>query len=205
MAAKKKPEERKAEILNVAEKIFAQKGYEETSVEDILKVLNLSKGGFYYHFESKEAVLDAIIERYTTQIESSAKAVVENDEWNATTKMMMLLSAIQVRTQESEELLEQLHKPDNWTMHMKSLLESCRSIAPLFGMVARQGITSGEFQMKYPEEIMEALFMTATIWFDEAFFELTKEERKRKEAAFIEMAEKCTGVKPGVFQLTREL
>ncbi len=53
---------RKKQILETAEALFAERGYEATSVQDILDVLHLSKGSFYHHFESKEQVLQKICE-----------------------------------------------------------------------------------------------------------------------------------------------
>ena len=53
---------RKKQILDTAEALFAERGYEETGVQDILDVLHLSKGSFYHHFESKEQVLQRICE-----------------------------------------------------------------------------------------------------------------------------------------------
>ena len=57
-----KGEIRKRQILETAESLFAERGYEATSVQDILDVLHLSKGSFYHHFESKEIVLQKICE-----------------------------------------------------------------------------------------------------------------------------------------------
>lgn len=204
MATKKKPGERRNEILDTAEKIFITKGYEETSVEDILKVLQLSKGGFYYYFESKEEVLDSIIRRYTDQIVKAAQMVVDNTKMNAQEKFIQMLGAIKLSNEESDEMLTQLHRPNNRTMHLKSLLETVNALAPIFGRIARQGMEEGIFTMDYPEEIMEALCMTASIWFDEAFFDLTKEEKMKRAAAFIEMAEKCVGVTKNTFGQLRE-
>lgn len=56
----RKGEEKRQEILNVAERLFCLKGYRETSVQDILDVLKTSKGSFYHHFESKESVLETL-------------------------------------------------------------------------------------------------------------------------------------------------
>lgn len=53
----RKGDEKRQAILDVAEKLFYTKGYEATSVQDILDVLDTSKGSFYHHFESKEQVL----------------------------------------------------------------------------------------------------------------------------------------------------
>ena len=54
---------RKKQILETAEKLFTEKGYQTTSVQDILDELGLSKGSFYHHFESKELVLRTICEQ----------------------------------------------------------------------------------------------------------------------------------------------
>lgn len=59
----RKGEEKRLEMLAVAERLFCLKGYEATSVQDILDVLHISKGGFYHHFVSKEAVLEALFAR----------------------------------------------------------------------------------------------------------------------------------------------
>lgn len=56
----RKGDEKRQDILTVAEKLFCTKGYEATSVQDILDVLHVSKGGFYHHFSSKEALLQTM-------------------------------------------------------------------------------------------------------------------------------------------------
>lgn len=71
---------KRLEILNAAEKLFCTKGYEATSVQDILDVLHASKGGFYHHFASKEELLKTLCaqraeraKEYTQELLSSAK------------------------------------------------------------------------------------------------------------------------------------
>ena len=59
----KKGDLRRQAILDTAEALFFERGYEETSVQDILDAMELSKGGFYHHFESKMAVLEAVSAR----------------------------------------------------------------------------------------------------------------------------------------------
>lgn len=59
----RKGDEKRQELLNTAEKLFCQHGYEKTSVQDILNAAGLSKGGFYHHFTSKEEVLTALCTR----------------------------------------------------------------------------------------------------------------------------------------------
>lgn len=59
----RKGEEKRQELLNAAEKLFCARGYEGTSVQDILTAAGMSKGGFYHHFASKEDVMKALCAR----------------------------------------------------------------------------------------------------------------------------------------------
>ena len=67
----KKGEIKKQEIMNTAEELFCRKGYEHTSVQDIIDALDTSKGSFYHHFVSKEALLEEICARRADQISAS--------------------------------------------------------------------------------------------------------------------------------------
>ena len=76
----RKGDERRQELLNAAERLFCTKGYEATSVQDILDVLHLSKGGFYHHFASKDEVLRGLCDRRAQRAaEDTAQAFSEAD------------------------------------------------------------------------------------------------------------------------------
>ncbi|MEI3178564.1 MAG: helix-turn-helix domain-containing protein [Lachnospiraceae bacterium] len=68
MRVVKEAEERKNEILDVAERLFGEKGFDNTSTNDILEEIGIARGTLYYHFKSKEDILDAMIERMTEQL-----------------------------------------------------------------------------------------------------------------------------------------
>ncbi|MBQ2952065.1 MAG: TetR/AcrR family transcriptional regulator [Clostridia bacterium] len=57
----RKGEARRQEILNAAEELFLSRGYDATSVQDVLEALHISKGGFYHHFATKEDVLRCLV------------------------------------------------------------------------------------------------------------------------------------------------
>ena len=59
----KKGDVKRTQILDTAEKLFFERGYDRTSVQDILDELHLSKGGFYHYFDAKDSVLRAVSER----------------------------------------------------------------------------------------------------------------------------------------------
>ena len=55
--------EKRNEILDVAQRLVYTKGYEQMTIQDILDDLQISKGAFYHYFDSKQALLEALIER----------------------------------------------------------------------------------------------------------------------------------------------
>lgn len=63
---------RRNEILDAAEQLFVTKGFDETSTNDILEQVGIARGTLYYHFKSKEKILDAMIrENYGNASEKS--------------------------------------------------------------------------------------------------------------------------------------
>jgi AcrR family transcriptional regulator len=66
----KVPEERKQELIDTAERLFLEKGYEQTTVADIVREIEVAQGTFYYYFSSKEEILEAIIEKDITALEA---------------------------------------------------------------------------------------------------------------------------------------
>lgn len=116
----RKGDERKQEILTVSERLFCQKGYDATSVQDILDVLHCSKGAFYHHFLSKDAVLDTICTRRAESACERAAAQLSNSENEAPmTRLNLLFSA-----------LLPLHREDHSFMAMLlPLLDRAESMA----------------------------------------------------------------------------
>ena len=76
----RKGDEKRRELLNVAEALFCRLGYEKTSVQDILDATDLSKGGFYHHFASKEEVLNALCKRRAEQAAVSTAEMLSQAE-----------------------------------------------------------------------------------------------------------------------------
>src|SRR5215469_14412274 len=66
---------RRAELVDVAQRLFLEKGYERTTINDVIAATQLSKGAFYHHFRAKEELLEAIAERFAQQALSVATAV----------------------------------------------------------------------------------------------------------------------------------
>ena len=89
----KKGDRRRQEILNTAELLFCRKGYEQTSIQDILDVLNTSKGSFYHYFISKEALLAAICGKRAEQLYASVTEQIPEGK-NAVERLNILFSGM---------------------------------------------------------------------------------------------------------------
>lgn len=76
----KKGIERRDQIIEAAEKLFYEKGYEQTSVQDVLDALSLSKGGFYHYFQSKIELLEAVCRRQSVRDAEDMTAAVARQE-----------------------------------------------------------------------------------------------------------------------------
>ena len=63
----KAPDERRSELIATAQQLFYTKGYERTSVSDIVKAVGVAQGTFYYYFGSKQAILEALVAELTAQ------------------------------------------------------------------------------------------------------------------------------------------
>lgn len=74
----KEAEERRNEILDAADELFGRKGFDGTSTNDILEKVGIARGTLYYHFKSKEDILDALIQRYEEQMYSAAAAAAKD-------------------------------------------------------------------------------------------------------------------------------
>ena len=128
----KEHDERKNEIIDTAERLFAIKGYEQCSVNDILTEIGIAKGTFYHYFKSKEEVLDAVIGKATGMIAEQVTKVVENKNLSAEDKLLQAFLAMQIENQMQEGLLEEMHKVENSLMHQKSLVSIMKVLTPIF-------------------------------------------------------------------------
>ncbi len=82
----KDPIERRNEILDAAETLFTTKGYNETTIIDILKAVGIAKGTFYYYFKSKEELLFELARQVVEEMQTASKAIIQTKELNAIEK-----------------------------------------------------------------------------------------------------------------------
>ena len=193
----KEAEERKNEILDVAGRLFGEQGYDATSTNDILKEIGIARGTLYYHFKSKEEILDAMIDRMTEQILEKAKSIVKQTEIPVLQRFTMMMLALNISDGSfGHEILEQVHKPQNALMHQKIQEKLVVVLTPLIATLITEGISQGICQTDYPEEVAEMTFLYSYTAFDD-LMEYSEEEKKKKMTAFIYNLERLLNMEQG--------
>lgn len=149
----KEAEERKNEILDVAERLFGTKGFDNTSTNDILNEIGIARGTLYYHFKSKEDILDAMIERMSRQLIKKATDIFNQKGIPVLQRLTMMMMALNVDGNLGQEVMEQVHKPQNALLHQKMQDGLLVGINPLITSLIEEGIAQGICHTDYPAEV----------------------------------------------------
>lgn len=180
--------ERRNEILDVAERLFCSRGYDQTSTNDILAEIGIARGTLYYHFSSKEDILDAMIDRILNEIVRRASQIALDGSIPVLERMTQTILASNVDTKTGDMILEQMHKPQNALMHAKMQERLLKQLIPLFTKLIEDGISQGLMQTDDPEDTIEMLLLYANTVFDDAIA-YSEKEKKKKVLAFISNTE----------------
>lgn len=175
---------RRSEILDAAEKLFGTKGYDSTSTGDILRELGIARGTLYYHFKSKEDILDAMIDRLTQALAARAAEVLDRKDIPVLQRLTLMMQSLQVNNALGHEIMSQVHKPQNALMHQKMQERMLTAVVPLVTSLLQEAREQGLCQTRYPEEVTEMTLLYASTVFDE-LSGLSEEKRQEKVLAFI--------------------
>lgn len=199
----KEAEERKEEILDAAEKLFGTKGFDHTSTNDILEAVGIARGTLYYHFKSKEEILDGVIERISNRLMLDAGKVIRDTELPVLERLTKAILALNVESEIGHEVMEQVHRPQNALMHQKMQQQLLDGITPLFTELVKEGVRQGICHTDYPGEVVEMTLIYANTAFDELNMEgLSQEKREQKIDGFIYNIERLMGMEEGSLQDT---
>jgi AcrR family transcriptional regulator len=195
----RKRDSRLAAILDAAGPLFASKGYEATTVADILDAVGMGKGTFYHYFDSKEEVLAAVVARLTSRAVERASAAANAPGLDAHPKMIRLIQAINLAQTPDGAVIDELHHPANASLHRAAMVGTIRQVAPIMAQVAEQGIAEGIYSTPNPLETVELLLTGISALFDDGFFAWTPEELASRAREVVRVTELALGARPGSF------
>jgi AcrR family transcriptional regulator len=191
MRISKEPEERKAELIDAAERLFLEKGYDSTAVGDIVKAVGVAQGTFYYHFKSKEDILGAIIISET----------VSRTDLTPPEKLAEVIGAVFDTITEKQELIESLHRPGNALIHDTMKRMTIDIMVPLMARLIDEGKKSGHFDVPHPLEASELVLAAVAYSFDHPTLLADADHRARMKTALEQALPRILGMKEGTIRV----
>lgn len=190
MARNKYPEVTVEKILEVAKRLFMEKGYEETTIQDIVEGLGgLTKGAIYHHFKSKEDIMDAVSDQMFFE-NNPFEAVRNRTDLNGLQKMravILLNQADGERVKMGKQALPILKNP----AILARLIESGRRVlAPQWLKLIEEGNRDGSIHTEFAQELAEVIPLLSDLWLAPSVFPASAEAVQRKFAFIAQMLEK---------------
>jgi AcrR family transcriptional regulator len=208
--------DRRAAFLDVAQRLVQAKGYEEMSVQDVLDELDASKGAFYHYFDSKQALVEAVVERSVDGAMATLAPVLGDPELPALRKLERVFAGIATWKAERKELvlaiMEVWNSDGNAIVREKLRRMTVSRMVPLLSAVVRQGIDEGVFTADSPDETA-MVFVSLMQGFQELAIDhfiarqagtITFEVVQRSVAVFTQAFERILGIPNGSLTLTDE-
>jgi len=171
-----KGQQSRARIIDAAEKLFAEKGYAATSVQDILDMLHISKGGFYHYFDTKMELLSEVCARRTEEWYVSG---VENVRALRTGWVEKLNAAIKLMSMLDREgpmvgtIAEMGMMGEDASVMQKVRNTTLRLVTPLIAEILEAGMREGQFYLHRPAELAKLITMLALDVNEEALREIS--------------------------------
>lgn len=152
---------RRNAILDVAQRLVVTRGYEQMTIQDVLDDLQISKGAFYHYFDSKQALLEALLERMQQELEPLFITLGQDSSLPALEKLRRFFAMLnRYKTGQKAfflELLRVWYADDNAIVRQKMRAAGVKWITPWVVEIIHQGIQEGVFMTSYPDEVGEVV------------------------------------------------
>ncbi|GHO98094.1 TetR family transcriptional regulator [Reticulibacter mediterranei] len=154
--------EKRNAILDVAQRYITTKGYEQMTTQDILEALQISRGAFYHYFESKQALLMALVERAGEQAEQLVLPIVSDREMSAQDKLRRVFAVLNQYKQENLDpvfaFMRVWYADENALFRQKLYQARVKRLAPWLSQIIREGVAEGVFTTPYPDQAARMIF-----------------------------------------------
>ena len=190
MARNKHPEVTVEKILDVAQQLFLEKGYDNTTIQDIVdKLGGLTKGAVYHHFKSKEDIICALSDKMFSDCNPFIEVKMRED-LNGLQKMREVMRLNQSNTNGTEINLQVLPLLKNPRIFTELIEANRRDLSPRWLELIEEGIADGSIQTEYAKEIAELIPLLGDVWLYPAVYPATESEIFHKFCFLKEMLEK---------------
>ena len=194
----KDPAERRLELIEAAESLFAKKGYEDTAVSDIVKKIKVGQGTFYHYFRSKEDILEAVAEKQLAPLVEEVNRIAKSDAHPAY-KLNVMLNVFLKANNAELGIMKLLHQKGNYLLHEKEEEIVEAKVLPIMVEVTVKGTQERYFDTEHPEESI--VFLLASALFLSHHLSAYPEGRERMRTALEDITSRVLGVNGYRFHL----
>ena len=190
MARNKYPEVTEERILEAAQRLFLEKGYDNTTIQDIVDQLGgLTKGAVYHHFKSKDETLNAVSDRMFFQ-NNPFEAVKRRKDLNGLEKLREAARLNQSDSSRVQLTAQMLPLKLDSRLLAELIQSNLHMLTPYYQELLEEGNRDGSLHTEYPRELAELLPFLTSVWLMPAVFPASKEEIRRKFAFLRDMLER---------------
>lgn len=178
MSRNKYPEETHQLILDVSTKLFLEKGYDQTSLQDIIDGLGgMTKGAIYHHFRSKEEILFAVVDRMCAQNSRRMAEVRDDRSLSGKEKLEKMFSKSLVNPKQKEVFSVTPNLLDNPKLLSSYMKTVAYMIVPDYIVpVIKEGVADGSIVTAYPEELADVIMFLADVWMNPIIFSMSEKQ-----------------------------
>ena len=203
---------RRNAILDATECAIETRGYEQMAIADLLDELHISSGAFYHYFDSKPALLMALVERRGDQLEQRVLPIIHDPTLRALDKLQRLFNAFDRDKLEHKELLfsymRVLYADENAIFRYKMYAVMIKRLVPWLEEIIRQGVEEGIFTIPYPDQTARMIislfedfgYATVELFLSEQHSPDDLSRLERVSAAFADALERILGAPAGCLQ-----
>ena len=185
MARNKCPDETVRKILDTAERLFIEMGYDRTSLQEIIDETGLSKGAIYHHFASKEDIFYAVCDRIGQRNAEVLSQVRDAPGLNGLEKLRAMFKTSLQPERQAKMFCMMPYLMDNARFLATEMRSIFTEVVPCFvEPIIRQGMADGSIRTEHPKELAEAMIILADGWINPIVQPTTPEEIRARCAVY---------------------
>jgi len=197
----KDPQERRNELIDAAERLFDERGFEETAVSHIVQAVKVAQGTFYCYFATKTEVLEAVVRKKIDLLLAGIQEIVEAPAMDAGTKLAGIINRLFHEFAAGRRLQEYLNQESNLVMREKLRSMVIARLKPVTAAIIQEGVAKGRFQVRHPAEMAGVLVVALIDMLQNPDHHVQAGPRARLRETFDQLFTRALGAKAGSIPL----
>ena len=197
------PQLRINEILDAAETLFFERGYQPTMISDIVKKVGVAQGTFYYYFSSKEEIVDALINRHLSKFRADIDVVANSGEISMPQKIECMANIMLATIQGRQGLLLEFLYNDQYLHLMDKVFRQAKKLlAPYLLSVIEEGTRNRIVSVPYPKAAASSIMSIIQCYVEAMYEKEAADVLDYQRALAKRLIENSLGLKEGSLRIS---